>query len=64
MCNRWEWYAEDFWEVNLRRSNFIAQGDKCHDRGWNQALVEKFDSQNYKCTTFDEINNSNLTNKS
>ena len=23
--------------MNLRRSNFVAQGDECHRRGWNQA---------------------------
>ena len=35
--NWWECSGDELWPMNLRRSNFVAQGDKCDRRGWNQA---------------------------
>ena len=37
--NWWECSGNELWAMNLRRSNFVAQGDKCDRRGGNQALV-------------------------
>ena len=36
--NRWECSDDKLWAMNLRRSNFVAQGDKCDRRGGNQTL--------------------------
>ena len=36
--NWWEFSGDELWAMNLRRSNFVAQGDKCYCRGGNQAL--------------------------
>ena len=30
--------GNEFWAMNLWRSNLVAQGDKCDRRGGNQAL--------------------------
>ena len=36
--NWWECSGDELWAMNLRRSNFVAQVDKCDRRGGNQAL--------------------------
>ena len=36
--NWWEYFGNELWAINLRRSNFVAQGNKCDRRGGNQAL--------------------------
>ena len=33
----WECSGDELWAMNLRRSNFVAQGDKCDCIGGNQA---------------------------
>ena len=35
----WECSGDELWAINLRRPNFVAQDDKCHRRGGNQALT-------------------------
>ena len=32
-----EWSSDKLWVMNLRRSNFVAQGDKCDRCGGDQA---------------------------
>ena len=39
VCKWWECSGDELWAINLRRSNFVAQGDECHRRGGNQALT-------------------------
>ena len=36
--NWWECSGKELWVMNLRRSNFVAQSDKCDRRGGNRAL--------------------------
>ena len=35
--NWWECSGDELSAMSLRRSNFVAQGDKCDRRGKNQA---------------------------
>ena len=37
--NWWECNGDELWAMNLRRSNFVAQGDKSDCRSGNQALL-------------------------
>ena len=37
--NWWECSGDVLWAMNLKRSNFAAQGDKSDRRGENQALI-------------------------
>ena len=38
--NWWESSGDELWATNPRRSNFVAQGNKCDRRGGNQALLD------------------------
>ena len=35
--NWWKCSGDELWTMNLRQSNFVAQGDKSDCRGGNQA---------------------------
>ena len=32
----WECSGDELWAMNLKRPNFVAQGDECHRRGGNK----------------------------
>ena len=46
----WECSGDELWAINLRRPNFVAQDDKCHRRGGNQALTNPNLSRGYQPT--------------
>ena len=46
--NWWECSGDELWEMSLRQSNFVADGDKYNRRGGNQALNK---IAGLRCTT-------------
>ena len=42
--NWWECSGDEVWMINLRQSNFVAQGNKCKSCSGNQVLFANFGS--------------------